>query len=367
MPRALPGSDPPRPTTRPAIACLGLVALAVAAAVPGDGRRAHDDPRRRRGHDPQRDRRSPRRAARACAWTTASTRRPPSPASSRPPARSPGCRAPRTRSARRASWAAGRSAWPTCWATGCSPPARAGSWWTTWAPSSAAPRGTTSPRRSPSSPGAVWAPRRPRRCTSTVPNAGGPAHRPRLGGARLAACARRRRLARARARAGAAAEWLAWPSETAYRLGGRRQRRAPGRTSAFGAGDQAAAWSRARAGSACAVLGNGPGAVPPRRVGRRLRGAVPLDLPDRQGLQGAGRRLQPASRCSARRARARSTPPPHRRGDRPGDPRRRARHPAPGGGRAGPAHPAARRRPAGPGGRARASPRRPSGPPRRPA
>lgn len=56
------------------------------------------------------------------------------------------------------------------------------------------------------------------------------------------------------------AGWLTWPWEMAHRLGTGGSARARAHVS-IGAGDQAAAWSRARAGSACTVLANGPGAV----------------------------------------------------------------------------------------------------------
>jgi hypothetical protein len=55
-----------------------------------------------------------------------------------------------------------------------------------------------------------------------------------------------------------AAEWLAWPAEAQalWRSAGESPARAH---VAFGAGDQAAAWSLGRAGSACAVLASGVG------------------------------------------------------------------------------------------------------------
>ncbi len=56
------------------------------------------------------------------------------------------------------------------------------------------------------------------------------------------------------------AQWLTWPSETANRLARSGSARSRAHVS-IGAGDQAAIWTRARAGSACAVLANGPGGV----------------------------------------------------------------------------------------------------------
>lgn len=56
------------------------------------------------------------------------------------------------------------------------------------------------------------------------------------------------------------AGWLTWPSEMAYRLATGGSARARAHVS-IGGGDQAVPWSRARAGSACPVLANGPGAV----------------------------------------------------------------------------------------------------------
>ena len=54
------------------------------------------------------------------------------------------------------------------------------------------------------------------------------------------------------------AGWLTWPSEMAYRLATSGSARARAHVS-IGTGDQAALWGRARAGSACPVLANGPG------------------------------------------------------------------------------------------------------------
>ena len=62
------------------------------------------------------------------------------------------------------------------------------------------------------------------------------------------------------------ADWLTWPSEVAARLAAGGSTRSRAHVS-IGAGDQAAIWSRARSGSACAVLANGPG-------GTRLGGSV---------------------------------------------------------------------------------------------
>ena len=62
------------------------------------------------------------------------------------------------------------------------------------------------------------------------------------------------------------AQWLAWPSETARQLAARGV--SPTRVHVLlSAGDQATLWQRARTGSACATLGNGPG-------GYRLAGSV---------------------------------------------------------------------------------------------
>ncbi|WP_217915272.1 hypothetical protein [Miltoncostaea marina] len=55
-----------------------------------------------------------------------------------------------------------------------------------------------------------------------------------------------------------AAEWLAWPREAA-RVAAAAARRGDLHV-AFGAGDQASAWSRARTGYACTLLRNGPAA-----------------------------------------------------------------------------------------------------------
>ena len=54
------------------------------------------------------------------------------------------------------------------------------------------------------------------------------------------------------------AQWLTWPSETANRLATSGSARNRAHVT-IGAGDQTAIWTRARAGSACAVLANGPG------------------------------------------------------------------------------------------------------------
>jgi hypothetical protein len=56
------------------------------------------------------------------------------------------------------------------------------------------------------------------------------------------------------------AGWLTWPSDMAYRLATGGSARARAHVS-IGGGDQAVPWNRARAGSACPVLANGPGAV----------------------------------------------------------------------------------------------------------
>ena len=62
------------------------------------------------------------------------------------------------------------------------------------------------------------------------------------------------------------AQWLAWPSETARQLTARGV--SPTRVHVMlSGGDQATLWQRARTGSACTTLGNGPG-------GYRLDGSV---------------------------------------------------------------------------------------------
>jgi len=57
----------------------------------------------------------------------------------------------------------------------------------------------------------------------------------------------------------APAEWLAWPSESVAQMSGSASLAARVHVVFSGGGSQSAAWSLARAGSACAVLGNGPG------------------------------------------------------------------------------------------------------------
>lgn len=90
----------------------------------------------------------------------------------------------------------------------------------------------------------------------TVPNTAAFLTDPAWSGARLAAV-----------RAGgvwlattrwSSAGWLTWPSEVALRFasGGSARNRVH---VSIGAGDQAAIWNRARSGSACGVLANGPG------------------------------------------------------------------------------------------------------------
>lgn len=88
------------------------------------------------------------------------------------------------------------------------------------------------------------------------------------------------------------AGWLTWPSEMAYRLATGGSARARAHVS-IGAGDQAAIWNRARAGSACAVLANGPAGVrlgaSATAFGTQYRWTFPLE----QGSK------SPAAGCSA--------------------------------------------------------------------
>ena len=107
--------------------------------------------------------------------------------------------------------------------------------------------------RHPRPPGA-----RPRASTSRCPTPASLLTDPAMAGARTAAM-----------RAGGVwmdttrwtpAGWLTWPSEMAYRLATGGSARARAHVS-IGGGDQAVPWNRARAGSACPVLANGPGAV----------------------------------------------------------------------------------------------------------
>ena len=56
------------------------------------------------------------------------------------------------------------------------------------------------------------------------------------------------------------AQWLAWPSEAAEQLAAGGSLRSRVHVVFTGTGGQSAAWALARAGSACEMLGNGPGA-----------------------------------------------------------------------------------------------------------
>ena len=299
MPRALPGSDPPRPTTRPAITCLGLVALAVAAAVPGTAAARmtilDDDAATIRSATADRPDGSAGLRVADGLYQTPTI---------------PGV-LPATRRVARVQSTADAIGTPGLVGRGAAGMAE-----------------LLGDRMLASRSGRVLVDDLgtefrgsegddlaaalailarsglARGVHFSVPNAAALLTDPAMAGARLAAL-----------RAGgvwldttrwSAAGWLTWPSETAYRLGTGGSARARAHVS-FGAGDQTAVWNRARAGSACAVLANGPGAV---RLGASVnaftaqyRWTFPID----QGPKAPAADCSPVQVLSAAGARALNT------------------------------------------------------------
>ena len=129
-------------------------------------------------------------------------------------------------------------------------------------------------------------------------------------------------------RAWTAAEWLAWPAEAQALWSSAGESRTRAHV-AFGAGDQASAWSLGRRGSACAVLGYGPGGY---RLGASVnafvaeyRRTLPITAVSKVPVQGC----TSAPQLGVAGARA-LTNAVRTESNRPGDPRGRSRLPSPG-------------------------------------
>ena len=174
-------------------------------------------------------------------------------------------------------------------------------------PAFAAPRATTSRRRSPPPP--PRPPASPARVHLSSAERRRPADRPRLAGARLAAAAR-------------GGVWIETTRRTTRAHGspGRRrpppssapgQRRAPGSHVAFGGGVPGGGLELRPRRKRLRGARQRPRRGPPGRVGRRLHGAVPLDLPHQRGPR--RRRSAAAPRPGAQRD---GRPGARHRGDR---------------------------------------------------